>query len=120
MDRIICIWNAIPINLIENLTCKSLKFVYFRKQFDKTYFWLTGEIFIPLKDQSAAVSALQYKYRATGGVSPTRAYSSARRDQQTMIQKGASAGKGLAWGDKTMAPKGAMKFKEGLLTGNST
>ena len=30
-----------------------------------------------------------------GGVSPLRAYSSARRDQQTMIQKGASAGKGL-------------------------
>lgn len=54
-----------------------------------------------------------------GGVSPLRAYSSARRDQQTMIQKGASAGKGLVSGDKTMAPKGAMKFKEGLLTGNS-
>ena len=36
-----------------------------------------------------------------------------------MIQKGASAGKGLVWGDKTVAPKGAMKFKEGLLTGSS-
>lgn len=45
------------------------------------------------------------------GVSPLRAYSSARRDQQTMIQKGASAGKGLVRGDKTVAPKGAMKFK---------
>ena len=29
------------------------------------------------------------------------------------------AGKGLVWGDKTVAPKGAMKFKEGLLTGSS-